>query len=79
MLSSTEERGFSGVREALAYPDFRRFTLGRFIATLAWQMLFVAVGWQVHAITRDPLDLGVVGLTQFVPFCWASHGRAAPT
>jgi MFS family permease len=58
----------SGVRAALSFPDFRRFVLGRFLATLAWQMLGVAVGWQVYSITRDPLDLGLVGLAQFLPF-----------
>lgn len=59
----------AGVRAALAYADFRRFTIGRCLATLAWQMLGVAVGWQVYSITRDPLDLGWVGLAQFLPFC----------
>jgi len=60
--------GPSGVRAALAYGDFRRYTFGRFFATLVWQMLGVAVGWQVYAITRDPLDLGLIGLAQFLPF-----------
>ena len=58
----------SGARAALRYPDFRRYAFGRFFATMAWQMLGVAVGWQVYAITRDPLDLGLVGLAQFLPF-----------
>jgi MFS family permease len=58
----------SGVRAALGYKDFRRFAFGRFFATIAWQMLGVAVGWQVYSITRDPLDLGLVGLAQFLPF-----------
>ena len=49
-----------GVRDALRHRDFRRYAIGRFCATLAWQMLGVAVGWQVYAITRDPLDLGLV-------------------
>jgi MFS family permease len=56
------------MRAALEHPDFRRFALGRFIATLVWQMLGVAVGWQVYSTTRDPLDLGLVGLAQFLPF-----------
>lgn len=30
-------------------------------------MGFVAIGWQVYAIHRDPLDLGLVGLAMFVP------------
>ena len=31
-------------------------------------MQLVAVGWQVYDITRDPLDLGLIGLSQFLPF-----------
>jgi MFS family permease len=27
----------------------------------------VAVGWQLYELTNDPLDLGIVGLVQFVP------------
>ncbi len=30
-------------------------------------MLTVAVGWQVYNLTSDPLDLGIIGLTQFAP------------
>ena len=31
------------------------------------EMVFVAVGWQVYAISRDPLYLGLVGLAEFLP------------
>jgi MFS family permease len=31
-------------------------------------MQTVAVGWQVYSIRHDPLDLGLVGLSQFLPF-----------
>jgi MFS family permease len=31
-------------------------------------MLSVAVGWQVYALTHNPLDLGYLGLAQFLPF-----------
>jgi MFS family permease len=34
---------------------------------LASQMLAVAIGWQVYAIRQNPLDLGLVGLMEFVP------------
>jgi len=30
-------------------------------------MLAVAIGWQVYAIHRDPLDLGLIGLAEFLP------------
>ncbi len=48
--------------------DFTRFIAARFLASLAVQMQAVAVGWQVYEVTRDPLDLGLVGLSQFLPF-----------
>src|SRR3954452_9860729 len=33
----------------------------------AENMIAVAVGWQVYAIHHDPLDLGLVGLCEFLP------------
>ncbi len=53
---------------ALRYPTFTRFLCARSITVLAVQMQSVAVGWQVYAITGDPLDLGLIGLAQFLPF-----------
>lgn len=54
--------------EALSYPNFARFAVGRLCATLAGQMLGVGVGYQLWQLTRDPLALGWVGFAQFVPF-----------
>lgn len=56
------------LRAVLAQGDFRRYAVARFLATVTWQMLGVAVGWQVYDLTRDPLALGFVGLAQFLPF-----------
>jgi MFS family permease len=56
------------LKELFAYRDFVRYALGRFAATIAWQMLGVTVGWWVYRLTGDPLDLGYVGLAQFLPF-----------
>jgi MFS family permease len=53
---------------ALRYRDFAAFATARFCATLSWQMLSVAAGWQVYQLTHDPLDLGLLGLAQFLPF-----------
>jgi len=53
---------------ALRHPGFAGFLVARFLATFAVQMQTVAVGWQVYALRHDPLDLGLVGLSQFVPF-----------
>jgi MFS family permease len=46
---------------------FARYWLSRVCSTVALQMQSVAVAWQMYDLTRNPLDLGLVGLTQFVP------------
>ena len=35
---------------------------------LATQLQGVVVAWQVYALTRDPLSLGLIGLAEAVPF-----------
>jgi MFS family permease len=55
-------------RALLANREFTRFLAARLLATLAVQMQTVAVGWQVYEVTRNPLDLGLIGLSQFLPF-----------
>ncbi len=52
---------------AFAYQGFQRYWIARLCATLATQMQAVAVGWQVYNLTQRPLDLGLVGLAQFLP------------
>ena len=37
------------------------------LIVVAQEMQSVAVGWQVYEITKRPLDLGLVGLAQFLP------------
>lgn len=54
--------------DVLRHSGFIRFLSARLLATLAAQMQTVAVGWQVYDITHDPLDLGLIGLSQFLPF-----------
>jgi MFS family permease len=53
---------------ALKYPNFRNCVAAKFLATFAVQMQSVAIGWQVYEFTGDPLDLGFIGLAQFLPF-----------
>ncbi len=64
-------------RVAFTHPDFVSYTLARFFIVLSLEMLSVAVGWQVYEITHRPLDLGYVGLAQFLPgfalFLFAGH------
>ena len=52
---------------AFTHPDFTLFQIARFLIVAAIEMQAIAVGWQVYEITRRPLDLGLVGLAQFLP------------
>jgi MFS family permease len=47
--------------------DFRWYFTGVFLATLATQVLSVAVAWHIYEITRSPMALGYAGLAQFLP------------
>ncbi|HEX7197437.1 MAG TPA: MFS transporter, partial [Candidatus Limnocylindria bacterium] len=52
----------------LRHPDLRRYLSARFIVSVATQIQTVAVGWQVFSVSGDPFDLGLVALSQFLPF-----------
>lgn len=52
---------------AFRHSSYLRFWVARFFMTFATQIVSVAVGWQVYDLTRDPFDLGLVGLVQFAP------------
>jgi MFS family permease len=54
-------------RIAFTNPDFVLFQIARFLIVAAVEMQAVAVGWQVYDITKRALDLGLVGLAQFLP------------
>src|SRR4030088_1623177 len=47
--------------------SFVRFWCSRTFTNVSYMMQGVAVGWQIYALTNDPLDLGLVGLVQFFP------------
>ncbi len=58
--SPLRNRGFIGL---LVY---------RLLAMLSYQIVAVTVGWHIYQITRDALALGLIGLTEVVPyFCFA--------
>jgi MFS family permease len=46
---------------------FVLFWLARLASTMGYQMLALMIGWQIYEITNSALDLGLVGLIQFVP------------
>jgi MFS family permease len=57
----------ASARTLFRHQPFICFSLGRVFSTLAYQMGAVALGWQVYALTHSAFDLGLVGLSQFIP------------
>ena len=49
------------------FRPFRVFWLVRTASSMSFQMLAVAIGWTMYAITDSAFDLGLVGLAQFLP------------
>jgi len=46
---------------------FQRFWGARVLSSASFQMLAVAMGWHIYALTHSPFALGLVGLAQFLP------------
>jgi len=51
----------------MGHAPFARFWYARVSSGVAYQMLGVAVGWQIYSLTNSPWYLGLVGLAQFLP------------
>jgi MFS family permease len=51
----------------LRHRAFVAFWFARIASSFGFQMLSVAVGWQIYSITGRAFDLGLIGLVQFVP------------
>lgn len=52
---------------AFRHRAFALYFVARFLSAFGLQIVSVAVGWQIYDLTRDPFDLGLVGLIQFLP------------
>ena len=50
-----------------AHPAFAFLWCSRILANVAFNIVGVAVGWQLYELTGSALDLGLVGLAQFAP------------
>jgi MFS family permease len=53
---------------SLRIPNFRRVLISYAMATMAREGQMVVVGWQVYDATHDPLSLGLIGLSEALPF-----------
>src|SRR5580704_7829487 len=53
--------------DLLRHGAYVRFLYVRIAASIALQVQAVAVGWLMYELTRNPFQLGLVGLVQFIP------------
>jgi MFS family permease len=47
--------------------DFRLLLVGRLFVTIAMQVQGITIGWQIYALTKNPLFLGLIGLSEALP------------
>ena len=75
--SSAQENAYTVLRN----PDFFRYLIARFIASLGQQMLVVAIDWELYQRTHSALPLAFVGLSLMIPMilCTIPAGHFADT
>ena len=52
---------------AVRIPEFKNLMLGRFTFIMSLRMMSTLVGWWIYELTNDPLAIGLVGLSEFLP------------
>jgi MFS family permease len=57
---------------SLRNPNFLWYVSSLVVLTLGTQIQATVVAWQVYALTKDPLSLGLVGLAEALPFITAA-------
>jgi MFS family permease len=60
-------RGPESPFEVLKLKEFRLYIIQRFFFTMAMRMIATVVWWQMYLITKDPLALAFIGLSEAVP------------
>lgn len=66
----SEDRPATPARDpyvAIRIPEFRSYIVMRFLFTFAFQIQAVVIGWYIYQLTKDPLSLGLIGLTEAIP------------
>jgi len=65
----------------LRIPEFRNFQVSRFTLTFGIQLAETILGWKAYELTHDKLVLGLIGLSEALPFIITAlySGHAADT
>ena len=54
--------------ESLRHKPYAWFLIGGFTLFIANQIQMVVLGWQIYNLTQNPLSLGLIGLSEALPF-----------
>ncbi len=61
--NTTKHDPFASVR----IKEFRNLLMGRFLFIMGLRMMGTLVGWWVYQLTKDPLAIGLIGLSEVIP------------
>jgi MFS family permease len=53
--------------EVLKIKEYRNFITARFFYIMALRMVTTIVGWRIYELTHNPLAIGLIGLSEFLP------------
>ena len=53
--------------DAINIVEFRLYIIMRFFFIMALRMVATVVGWKIYILTRNPLALGMIGLSEVIP------------
>jgi MFS family permease len=53
--------------DAINVSEFRLYIIMRFFFIMAVRMIGTVVGWKIYILTRNPLALGLIGLSEVIP------------
>ena len=62
--SSPKEKPKNIALVTIAIPEFKSFIIGRFSLIMALRMTATTIGWIIWQITKNPLYIGLVGLSE---------------
>ncbi|RYY55059.1 MAG: MFS transporter [Chitinophagaceae bacterium] len=52
---------------AVRIPEYRHLMIGRFCFVMSLRMMGTLVGWWVYQLTKNPLAIGLIGLSEVIP------------
>jgi MFS family permease len=53
--------------ELFRVQEYRNFIIARFFYVMAQSLVATVIGWRIYDITHNPLAIGIVGLSEFIP------------